>query len=395
MHNQPQSERNQVFISYHDQDTSWLARLQTTLQPLLRKETIKVWDDTKILPGSQRQEEIEQALAVAQVAVLLVSANFLASDAIFVQQLTPLLNKAKEKGLTIVWVYLSACLYAETEIATYQAAHDIAHPLDSLTDAEQQEVLVAICQQIKIAAIANDKLSKPAVTIPANPFVPLNGAVENSRQLFGREREIKRVFELLNTGTSVALIGEKQVGKSSLLKAVYQQAETKLQQNRKPIYLNLGNVLDEEDFYETLCGDVGIPVYKGGKLRRALKQLRLLLILDEVEKMAWDGFTNQVRGQIRALADGMDAPLRLVIAANSPLNRLFSDSSMTSPFENICYEETISFWDVATARNFVHSRLQATPNIFTEDEIFKLITESGGNPWKLMNFCHNLYRDKA
>ena len=51
--------------------------------------------------------------------------------------------------------------------------------------------------------------------------------------------------------------------------------------------------------------------------------------------MEWDGFTNQIRSQIRALAEGNNAPLRLVIAADKPLSQLFNDSGMVSPFENV------------------------------------------------------------
>ena len=65
----------------------------------------------------------------------------------------PLLEAAKRRGLSIVWVLLSKCLYGETPIAQYQAAHDIAKPLASLRGtAAQDEVLTGICQKIRDAA---------------------------------------------------------------------------------------------------------------------------------------------------------------------------------------------------------------------------------------------------
>ena len=229
-----------------------------------------------------------------------------------------------------------------------------------------------------------------------NPFIPRTGIIDNPQLLFGREKEIKQVFEILQSGSSVALIGESAIGKSSLLQAIYQQAETQLQPPRKPIYLNLEEVYDGDDFYFALCDQVGIPVNKGYRLSRELQNYRLLLILDEVEKMTWEGFNNQVRAQLRGLASksNRDAPLRLVIAADTPLNRLFSDSSIVSPFENICLEVSINRWDEATARAFIETRLASTPIRFSEEEIVEIIRESRGNPQQLMNLCHKTYANK-
>jgi O-acetyl-ADP-ribose deacetylase (regulator of RNase III) len=145
------ARRDQVFISYSHKNKDWLERLQTMIKPLMRKQGLTVWDDTKIKAGSSWRDEISQVLAGAKVALLLVSPEFLASDFIVEKELPPLLNAAKNDGLTVLWVYLSPCLYQESAIELYQAAHDISRPLDALSVSEQNAHLVRICQEVKKA----------------------------------------------------------------------------------------------------------------------------------------------------------------------------------------------------------------------------------------------------
>jgi hypothetical protein len=118
---------------------------------LIRTDKVIVWDDMLIQPGQAWEVEIKQALDRARVAVLLVSPSFLASEFIAENELPPLLNAAKSKGLKIIWISLSASLYKDTEIAKYRAVHDPDQPLDSLADAERNRVLVAACEAIKLA----------------------------------------------------------------------------------------------------------------------------------------------------------------------------------------------------------------------------------------------------
>ncbi|MEG4815043.1 AAA family ATPase [Microcoleus sp. K5-D4] len=264
------------------------------------------------------------------------------------------------------------------------------------------DYFIAICTALELHWPDIEKLDEEPININYNnPFIPKHGKIDEPRFFFGREREIRRVFETLNSGSSVAIIGERAIGKSSVLQAIYREAPNQLHHPRQPIYLDLKNVCDEDDFYGALCDKAGIETAKGYLLERTLESHRLLLLLDEVEKMTWDGFTNQVRGQLRGLAEGNNAPLRLVVAACTSLDTLFPDSqdrNMTSPFKGICIEENLTQWDERISREFIVSRLQASwltpiaqPVNFTEKEITGLIAESGGYPQKLMQLCYQTY----
>ena len=108
-----------------------------------------MWDDTEIEAGAKWHDEIKLSLNKAKVALLLVTQDFLASDFIQKNELPVLLKKAEEQGATVIWVAVSASTVEDTPINAFQAANDPKHPLDSLSEAEQNKVLVEIYRQIK------------------------------------------------------------------------------------------------------------------------------------------------------------------------------------------------------------------------------------------------------
>lgn len=228
-----------------------------------------------------------------------------------------------------------------------------------------------------------------------NPFQPTNCRIENPKQFFNREKELRTIFEYLNSGSGVELLGDRQIGKSSVLLQVERLTATMLRVKREPIYFNLQEVHTESEFYESFCEKLGIETCVGYGFFRAMRDKRLVLLLDEAEKMSWDGFTRQIREQLRSLAEGGNAPLRLVVAARTPLDDLFPDShesGMTSPFQGICVRVDLKTWDQLTVRRFMTSKLENTGICFSEEEMEKLWLESQGHPQKLMKACFDLYR---
>ncbi len=157
-----QPVRNQVFISYSHLDGEWVDRLKKMLAPFARSNKLSLWVDTEIKPGRIWSEEIRRGLDSAKVAVLLVSPNFLHSEFVVRQELPPLLDAAKQEGVTILWVPLSASLVESTDIFQYQAASDPQCPLDICSPGEQNLILVAICKKIIEAVNAKTPAEKAA-----------------------------------------------------------------------------------------------------------------------------------------------------------------------------------------------------------------------------------------
>ncbi|WP_414621743.1 hypothetical protein [Calothrix sp. CCY 0018] len=226
-----------------------------------------------------------------------------------------------------------------------------------------------------------------------NPFIPLLGKIEDEKLFFPRPIEFKRIFECLNSGANVALVGEEGVGKSSLLWAIGHYSLTELVKSRRAVLLDLNGINDSEDeFYDALCYAIGIPHCSGNKLNRELKDKRILLAIDNVGKLAKKGFTRGVRDWLRSKAEGISAPIRLVVVANSPLEDLFQDSQSTSTLAGIFQTENIGAWSEDTIRSFITERLQNT-NVknFKESDILRIIESSNGHPKLLMKLCNQTY----
>jgi energy-coupling factor transporter ATP-binding protein EcfA2 len=241
--------------------------------------------------------------------------------------------------------------------------------------------------EIEQALNLNSPISSPP---PPNPFIPLTGRVEDPAQFFEPQGVINSVFETLNSGSSVALIGERGMGKSSILKAIERLAPMRL--NRQAIYLDWNLIPNEDTFWEMVCHGIGVQRCYNHHLIRELQSRQLLLLLDEVEKMGQQEFGAEIRQQLRGFAQG--SSMKVVIAACVSLDLLFPDAhnSLLSPFAGLCMEEKIPRWNERTIRNYIEQRLAGNPIQFTATEIEQIAQSSQGQPQQLVKDCHTLYR---
>ena len=161
------AKRTQIFISYSHQDAAWLTRLRVHLKPLEQKYGVNVWDDSRIESGSKWRKEIRKAIESARAAVLLVSADFIASDFIRTDELPPLLVAAEEGGATILPLILSPCRYAqEGTLSQFQSVNPPSRPLTGMTKHEQEEIFVKVASDIEKIFTASNRAAEAPTTQP-------------------------------------------------------------------------------------------------------------------------------------------------------------------------------------------------------------------------------------
>ena len=141
--------RKELFISYSHKDRAFLEQFWTHLRPLEEDYGLQRWDDSRMRPGDIWLKEIEQALKRAQVALLLVSPDFLASEFIRRKELPALFEAAEKDGLTILWLPIRPCSWKRhRQIEQYQSVGSLDPTLAEMDEVKRDREMVKITDRI-------------------------------------------------------------------------------------------------------------------------------------------------------------------------------------------------------------------------------------------------------
>jgi ribosomal protein L21 len=151
--------RTKVFISYSSKDKKYVEEMKPFLNALKRNHNIDTWYMSMLNTGDKWKEKIHEQMAVAKVAVLMVSQNFLDSDFIREVELPELLQAAEDEHATIMWIPVEACQVKSTIITgkkgskicikDYQAVCPTTKTLQSMNKTERTQTYNKLCEDIK------------------------------------------------------------------------------------------------------------------------------------------------------------------------------------------------------------------------------------------------------
>lgn len=109
-----------IFFSYSHKDEGLRDELETHLKLLQRQGIISTWHDRKILPGAEWDREIDRHLERAEIVLLLVSADFVASDYCWEKEVSSALERHQAGTATVIPVILRTCDWRKTPFGTLQ-----------------------------------------------------------------------------------------------------------------------------------------------------------------------------------------------------------------------------------------------------------------------------------
>src|SRR4051812_33131223 len=98
-----------VFISFVQQDDALRSELEKHLAALRRDRLIRDWSVRRIVAGQDLQKEVDERLESARVILLLISADFLASDYCNDVEVARALARERAGEARVILVSVRAC----------------------------------------------------------------------------------------------------------------------------------------------------------------------------------------------------------------------------------------------------------------------------------------------
>lgn len=136
-------KRCRVFVSYARVDERYRLRLDVHLAPLVRAGLVEVWSDRAVAAGADWERDIQHELSTADVVILLVTPDFVASSYCFEKELPEALRRNEEEGVRILPVHVKPVDLANLPFGRFQGLPTDLRPISAWQDADEAWLQVA------------------------------------------------------------------------------------------------------------------------------------------------------------------------------------------------------------------------------------------------------------
>jgi tetratricopeptide (TPR) repeat protein len=198
-----------VFISYSHKDEVWKNRLLTHLRISEKEGLLELWDDRRIAAGTEWRAEIEKAIDAAAIGILLISADFLASDFIHDEEIPRMLEQRSKNGMRLFPVIVRAC---DRQVVPWLDSLQIlpigARPLAGFGGNRRDEEMATIAREVR--GILDSKSA--ALPVPQTILAPLHQLPTPPADFTGREEDLDFLRSKLAQGGTGAIFGLRGMG---------------------------------------------------------------------------------------------------------------------------------------------------------------------------------------
>lgn len=191
----------EIFCSYAHEDEPWLRKLETHLSLLKRQGLISLWHNRLITPGTDWEHALDTHLETASVILLLVSADFLASDYCYGIEMKRALARQEAGEARVVPILVRPTDWESAPFAHLHVLPTGARPLASWRDREKALADVAAGIRRVIEEGSQFPASTPRAALPRFCNVPY----QHNPFFLGRENELVQMRSHLQAGQTMAL----------------------------------------------------------------------------------------------------------------------------------------------------------------------------------------------
>jgi TIR domain len=143
-----------IFFSYSHKDENLRDQLETHLSMLKRQGIVTTWHDRRLIAGTDIDTGISRELERANIVLLLVSPDFLASEYCYGTEMTRALQRHEAAEAQVIPVILRPCEWNHAPFGKLLAAPKDGKPVSKWTDPD--DAFLDVTKAIRAAAVATD-----------------------------------------------------------------------------------------------------------------------------------------------------------------------------------------------------------------------------------------------
>lgn len=151
-----------LVFSYSHVDEALRNELEKHLSPLKRMEKITTWHDRRIDPGLEFEHQIDHYFFEADIILLLISSDFIASDYCYQVEMTNAMERHKRGEAVVIPVILRECAWHQLPFGSIMAATIDGKPITKF--ASHDEGYVQVFDAVS-RAIASMEAKKPKMNV--------------------------------------------------------------------------------------------------------------------------------------------------------------------------------------------------------------------------------------
>ena len=175
----------EIFYSYSHKDEQYREELERQLSLLQRQGVIANWTDRRILAGQEWAGEIDKHLDTAQIILLLISPDFMASSYCYSIEMQRAMERHERGEAHVIPVILRYVHWQDAPFGKLQALPTDAKPVKSWLDQDEAfySVAAGIRKVVKELQAKHPNVSAKPVEQPAVPLIsPLPPSPERFSQ---------------------------------------------------------------------------------------------------------------------------------------------------------------------------------------------------------------------